>query len=267
MINYKEKSELAYKILENSTQYLREKSLIHDFFVDNDSVLTEGKIMTQLTIIDSYYSTNMSHRYYGIEEVKDAIIKLSTSQTDLRRKFIEYAFNPTNHEDITDLFHAEYGYSKKGFKFGQAISLISKYAYFITDFQFPIFDSIVREIYPLIQKHQKLSNNRVDAFVLQINDLMKLTEIEDYNKLDNLLWLIGKINRGNYSLILNKQKYLDLISKVAGLEYLKSDKIDDKIKYFIHENIDHLPAIFNSDMMEMIKFTYTLINNKKSNFA
>jgi len=261
-MNLREKSELANIILEEETPYLDDKNRIHGFFNKNLDKLSKEIIESQLTIIDSYYSTNMSRRYYGIEEITESILGISNSKKILKDKFIEYSKQPNVLSELTTLFNGKFGYSKKGEKFGRAISLISKYAYFITDFNFPIYDSIVREAYPLITG-RKLKDNKIEDFIISMKELLQSTYIENFNKLDNLLWLIGKINRGNYSLILKKGNFLKLVKIIGDFDSLKSTEIDNKIGIYIIKNIDSLFNIFTDRQIEMIKFSNELKNKNR----
>jgi len=261
-MNLRKKSELANSILEKETSYFKDKNIIYGFFTNSKDKLTKENIEAQLTVIDSYYSTNMSRRYYGIEEVAESILKISNSKDELKNKFIEYPKTSNHSNEITNLFHKKYGYNKKGKSVGRSMSLISKYAYFITDFNFPIYDSIVREVYPLLSEGNKLNDSKFDKFVTSMNKLLQFSQIDDFNKLDNLLWLIGKINRGNYSLILKKSNYLELVAKIDNLDSFKSNEIDMKIRDYINNNIDDLSNIFTDRQRKMIKFSNKLTKNK-----
>ncbi len=259
-MNLLEKSELANNILENETSYFKDKNIIYGFFTNSKDKLSKEIIESQLTIIDSYYSTNMSRRYYGIEEIAESILKVSNSKDELKSKFIEYA-NTSNHSiEITNLFHKNYGYTKKGKSLGRSMSLISKYAYFITDFNFPIYDSIVREVYPLVSKGNKLNDSNFNEFVKGIQQLLESTQVKSFNKLDNLLWLIGKIRRGNYSLILSKDKYQKLVKNI-NLDSLKSDQVDKAICKHVVKNIDSLSNVFTDRQREIIIFSNELTKN------
>jgi len=204
----------------------------------------------------------MSRRYYGIEEIAESILKVSNSKDKLKNKFIEYA-NASNHSiEITDLFHNKYGYNKKGEEYGRAISLISKYAYFITGFNFPIYDSIVMEVYPLVSKGKKLNRNFL-KFIKNMKELLESTQVKSFNKLDNLLWLIGKIRRGNYSLILSKDKYRKLVENI-NLDSLKSDQVDKAICKHVVKNIDSLSDVFTDRQTKMINFSNELTKTSKN---
>ena len=114
-----------------------------------------------------------------------------------------------------NLFTEKYGIGKEGNDKGQAISLITKYAYFETNFQFPIYDSIVREMYPLLWEYCGLAKNEMPKMASMVNNITVFIEALDllkeklgnpkqltYDNLDRLLWHTGKIMRGNLSLIL-----------------------------------------------------------------
>ena len=67
-------ANLAYKILEDSTDYIESKKLIHNFFKNKEENLTLDKVKLRLTIIDSIYSTNMNRRLFGINELAIEIL-------------------------------------------------------------------------------------------------------------------------------------------------------------------------------------------------
>ena len=61
-------SNLAQTILNQETRYQANKKIIQDIF-KTTSVLFKDTIQFRLTVIDSYYSTQMSKRLYGIEDI------------------------------------------------------------------------------------------------------------------------------------------------------------------------------------------------------
>jgi hypothetical protein len=257
LINY---ANLAYKILEDSTDYIESKNLIHSFFKDKEENLTFEKVKLRLTIIDSIYSTNMNRRLFGINELALEILKISQNNDKiLIEKIGTFLSNPTNKNDISNILFKQFGIDKKGKPKGHATSLISKYFYFLLDFQFPIYDSLVKDNLPIINKKIQcikklnLKNGQIQYF----NDVIKFnkdSEINDFNKLDNMCWLFGKINKGSFSLIINKNKYLNLI-KYIDLENKKSDKVDDAIKKYIMQKTPE--NIFSDDETQFIKWVIT----------
>lgn len=261
----KEYAELSNKILNYSTQYLNDKKIISKFFIPLEEQLSKELIKTRLTVIDSYYSTNMGKRYFGIDEIAENILSLSKNDNELKERFQNYAKNPKTDKHLTgQLFDEKYGIRKSGIVWGKAISLLSKYAYFLTNLEFPIFDTIVREVYPKIMRYccngrrYGISDNNFDKFVTKINILKEEAKISSYDKLDNLLWLVGKILRGNYSLILGKTKYCKLVNQIPNVESLRSKELDTKIKELIESKLNKLSDIFSEDLKTIIKFSYEI---------
>ena len=252
---FKEVTDLAFNILENDTPYIRAKVTIKSFFKnENQSTKDIDSVITRLTIIDSFYSTNMSKRYYGIEEIAEELCKFD----NLKSELIDYAENLTENEKLEKLFFNHYGYKKNGKKFGHAFSLITKYAYFLTDYNFPIYDSIVKEVYHLFSEDKrKLKTSIGKDYISSMKNLSKELLIDDFNKLDNLLWLVGKIRRSNFSLLLNKENYLKYKKTINTIKEQKidTDKKDIKI---LTENYILFNKIFTKEQIEMIKFATSL---------
>ena len=187
-------------------------------------------ILAKLTLIDSMYSTQMNRRYYGLEELSDVLVELKEKKGNLSDLFLTFLkekkieiFTINHCGKSKNLFFENYGIGKDGKDKGLAISLISKFAYFETNLNFPIYDSIVREMYPLIWAYcdfpkkemppkRSLVNDMVayiDAIDLLKHKIGKLLHQQSltYENLDKLLWHTGKILRGNLSLILTMEDY------------------------------------------------------------
>ena len=210
-----------------------------DIIFEKTSSNDRSGILARLTIIDALYSTQMNRRYYGLDELAESLVLLSQQQKKpLADLFINFAknqdtssFNFTKIEGgrsiPTNLFDEKYGIGKDGGDKGIAISLISKYAYFETEKQFPIYDSIACEIYPLLwtycgfpkKEQPKLivrikgsqlinASETMRSYVNAINILIdKLGGGISYDHLDRLLWFTGKIRRGNLSLVLSREQF------------------------------------------------------------
>ena len=121
---------------------------------------TFGDILLRLTVIDSMYSTQMNRRYYALQELAEKLCCLNKTKplSTLFREFIEkkrdtHLFDGKIGSEKFNLFAEKYGIGKDGSDKGVAVSLISKYAYFETDYGFPIYDSIACEMYPRIWKY------------------------------------------------------------------------------------------------------------------
>ncbi len=162
-----------------------------------------------------------------------------------------------------NLFAENYGIGKDGSDKGVAVSLISKYAYFETGYGFPIYDSIACEMYPRIwsycgfgkktyQLTIKDSNQRMEgdktivAYTQAIDDLIKRLGVDiSYDHLDRLLWFVGKIIRGNLSLVLNRKSYEWSVEHW----FEKDDKGNNVVFNIAKANIDDAPFCKNNSRL------------------
>ena len=224
--NHKKLLNLFEKIhseKKNESGYSLGKSTILKVFKATDGYSHED-ILARLTLIDSMYSTQMSRRYYGLEELAVALADVH-NRKNLEEAFLDFLkdkdlkpFELRNSKKVrTNLFIEKYGIGKNGEDKGSAVSLISKYAYFETKFKFPIYDSIVREMYPRVWNYcgfpksemLEFKYNDMTSFVEMINLMIsKLNSTYvNYDSLDRILWYVGKIYRGNLSLVLSREEY------------------------------------------------------------
>ena len=194
-----------------SSQYSKEKSFISRCFQINAESQFD-KVKLRLHLIDSLYSTQMSKRYYGIEELAETLAQYSDD------KLIEEAYkyiNNENSEILDKVFTEKYGYNSIGKKEKKAVSLISKYLYFLTDYQFPIYDSLVKIAYPKVMKEYNLKTGYTKItdinFVQALSALNQLSGINDFEKLDNFLWYSQKVENNSFSLICSKEEHLKRI--------------------------------------------------------
>jgi len=253
-------ANLAHKTLEDSTDYTESKKLIHSFFKNKEENLALEKIKLRLTIIDSIYSTNMNRRLFGINELALEILKISQDNDNkLIEKIKTFLSEPNNEKEIYNILLKQFGIDKTGRSKGHATSLISKYFYFLLDFQFPIYDSLVKDNLPIINDKMpcmeklNLKNGQIKYFI-DVIEFNKKSKINNFNKLDNMCWLFGKIKKGSFSLIIKKDKYLNLIKDI-DLKNKKSNKIDDAIKNHIIKQIPE--NIFSNDEKKFIKWVVT----------
>ena len=240
------------------------------FSADKDAILkvfelTGGSkkedILVRLTLIDSMYSTQMGRRYYALEELADFLAKLaSKAQVGLAQMFIDFAKSPEENSVKFDnegenLFSKSYGIGKDGNSKGVAISLISKYAYFETKFKFPIYDSIACEMYPLVWHYCGFNgespkliytiDTKIDGkktlveYLKAINLLIQNlnSAVLNYDLLDRFLWFVGKIYRGNLSLILTCEEYKSVL-QIYPPQKVKKTKNKEVIEYFNIARID-----------------------------
>ena len=240
---------------------------------------TKEDILVRLTLIDSMYSTQMSRRYYALDELADFLVKLSDGkQGKLKQMFLDFAKDPEKHLSLfnftfntpvkngkqgkieKNLFAESYGIGKDGSDKGVAISLISKYAYFETEYKFPIYDSIACEMYPMVWHHcgfdkksmPKLIHSKdgkvvgditLIEYTKAINLLIKKLDCKElnYDLLDRFLWFVGKIRRGNLSLVLSREEYdltMELYPAHTVATVLKNGKEKTATEYFNIEKVD-----------------------------
>lgn len=250
-------SNLANSILEAETDYMRGKKLISNFFSKNKSITLED-IKLRLIIIDSMYSTQMNRRLFGIEELANELYTISEGGNDysLVNKSKEYI--DSSNTCIENIFSKKFGIDKKGKVKGVASSLISKYIYFLMDYEFPIYDRLVKDYLPKINKRYNVipmsKPKSIDSYFAYISDFNKKSNINSYNKLDNLCWFYGKVSEGSFSLLITKEKYIKLISYSDINEKMKSDEIDKKISSTLKVSIPH--NIFSDEEVEFIEWVY-----------
>lgn len=250
---------LAHNILNSETQYLSNKGIISELFNDTPINNFESIVKNRITIIDSYYSTQMSKRLYGIDELAKAISVYS--DVALKTETAKFLNSLSEDNLISTLFLKEYGIDKSGKPFGKAISLISKYIYFLNDGNFPIYDSLAIDSYKLLKKNSLITTITTineDNYFDYIKRLNSATNINDYEKLDNLLWLIGKLSKGSFSILMNKSKYESLIKDLSvKLKSVNSKQKDNLIRQHIKE-IYQTSDLFTDNQKTFFEFVFSL---------
>ena len=188
----------AYDILNGGTEkggvsiFQNNKNLIKEHF-ERDGINTEIKLI----LIDSLYSTNANKSIGATKDIASAIDEYLECNPKL--DFDKFAEDLKKDSDtgLYNLFKKPYG--KKD---AQAISLISKFFYFYTGFQFPIYDSYLRDML-----HQFLSNNNskkskqslkeINTYFPSIRKFYRAVGLSNdkdkYDKIDAFGWLLGKI--------------------------------------------------------------------------
>lgn len=206
-MNLKVTSEAYYNVLQES-RYAIEKAFISRCF-QTDMEKHYDNVKLRLHVIDSLYSTQMSKRHYGLEELATALSQYSDEKLIFEAH--QYLNNEAS-EILDSIFRGKYGYNSVGKKEKKAVSLISKYLYFLTNYQFPIYDSLVKTAYQLAVKefkdkviHHKITDSN---FVQALSQLNQLSKINNFEKLDNYLWYSQKLKLESYSLISPKEEHL-----------------------------------------------------------
>jgi hypothetical protein len=288
----KEYAEMASGILEkDGTPYKQSKGIIQHYF-ENSSGCDLGDIIRRLVLIDNFYATNMRNHLYGIEKLADAINKLGNDET-IKNLLNEYLDTlDSNRRIYKELLDEQWGISKTKDNSSRAYSLITKYAYFVSEYQFPIYDSLaifsikyfynrggkeIKSFLDNIPNNDNLKKLLKSKQEIEIIDYFKIikewekninmsgTEKKAYDKLDQLLWLCGKIRKGSLSAILtegqfkglkevvnrdfkryfNNQKFTsanfdDIIVKKLGIKEDGTEKdkeMDAKVEKFFSEDL------------------------------
>ncbi|WP_300978480.1 hypothetical protein [Flavobacterium sp.] len=248
-------SNLAQTILNQETRYQGNKKIIQDIF-KTPSDNFKDTIQFRLTVIDSYYSTQMSKRLYGIEDIANELVKYYDDT--LKLEIDIFLQNPTE-GIIKDLFNKTYGFDKEAKNAKKAISLLSKYLYFLSDCQFPIYDTLGKVSYNLLKDNKYITSKAltdVNYFELMIA-LNQTSRIKDFEKLDNLLWLLGKIKEGSFSILMDKSKYETIVKQVDFSKAVKSQEKDKAIRKYIQDNYK-TSDLFSSIEKEFLEFAFTL---------
>lgn len=233
------------------SSYSADRWVIHNIFKNtktlksSETALNYHDILLQLRVIDAMYSTNMSRRYYGIEELASTILEFN-SYKELAKELHLYLENISKNDPnavkekrIEDLFNKSYGIHKNCSTAGVATSLASKYSYFALMMcsneypnGFPIYDSLAKTMLPVVCKYLGVKcawkgngqNLDIDTFLKQVTALKDCLCISSnifnrqlYDILDAYLWTMGKINGGNFSLIMSRKDY-EIFIKNLGLD-------------------------------------------------
>lgn len=205
-------------------------------------------ILVRLRLIDTIYSTNGNLCYLSVEELAEAIYRrLGSSEVGAANVFYNFVLNPTESDPVAELFGKKYGIRKNLHSGVGKVSLLSKYAFFQLEkfgpqkypLGFPICDAIALNMYPEVYMRlnvhasQAATDNNsgyINAFKSLLVDIKRLTgyvfKNQEFDVLDQYLWRIGKMRRGSYTLLLDRQDYEQLITNI-GMNDVSSKTFDD----------------------------------------
>ena len=88
--------------------------------------------------------------------------------------------------------------------------------------------------------------------------LNQSSTIKDFEKLDNLLWLLGKIKEGSFSVLMDKSKYETIVKQVDFSKTKSSQDKDKAIREFIEHNYKSSYSL-SSIEIKFLKFAFELI--------
>lgn len=87
--------------------------------------------------------------------------------------------------------------------------------------------------------------------------LNKSSNIDNFEKLDNLLWLLGKIKEGSFSILMDKSKYETIVKQVDFSKAVKSNEKDKAIRKYIQDNYKK-SNLFSTIEKEFLEFAFSL---------
>lgn len=229
--------------------YIQQRRIINSLFAENSELNYDEQVMLRLTVIDSLYSTNAAYSYFSIEEMVEKILSLGDE-----RAAADYFYGiATLKHTGKILFEERYGIRKNLEHGSKQMSLLSKYAYYLLlqnkeryPLGFPIYDSLAIDQYPKLyerlfdkkSKAVKYIKDDIDNYILALdevrkelfeNSLCKFT-LQDFDLLDAYLWRMGKLDNGNFSLLLNRSDYTLLIQNLGLRFYLTEKNVKEEQK-------------------------------------
>ena len=227
---------------------------------------TQEHILLRLVVLNSYYSTNADYSYFSLEQLAERIIHETTQFAGKSGKLPNDYFYDIVLQNLgkpttigKNFFEASYGIQKNGTPGVTLKSLISKYAYYCMMMDtkryplgLPIYDSLARESYRKVmsamglkpQQKQVLDKGSIGEYISALNELREaifgkgatalFCGLQQFDILDAYLWWMGKLEGGNFSLLLTEGEYKMLINYVKPTPPIKGDKsrgkkIDEQI--------------------------------------
>ena len=135
----------------------------------------------------------------------------------------------------------------------------------MSDFKFPIYDTLGKVSYNLLRKNKYIDSKTLtdnNYFELMIG--LKKSINVNYEKLDNLLWLLGKIKKGSFSILMDKSKYETIVKPVnfsktetkRGKQPTSQEK-DNEIRNEIKKTYK-TSKLFSKDENEFLEFAFGL---------
>lgn len=245
-----------------------------------------GSIMLRLTVIDSLYSTNAAYSYFSIEEMAKAIIKLGTEN---QAKEYFYSLSTFNAGDTQNLFNERYGIRKNLKDGSKQPSLMSKYSYYqlLLDSEkyslgFPIYDSLAIKMYPKVSEAIGLRFKAKNTITIAASDdspticdyIKALDELrrslfkddnlfeglQQFDILDAYLWRMGKIDEGNFSLLLSKDDYIKFVENI-GLKSISKDKDSKTFNELVRNECIKIDIVNITKGLSQVSYISTLIEH------
>ena len=224
-----------------------QRSIISEMF--QEKPYNVSLIYRRLVVIDSLYNTNANYSYFSFDEMAQKIYDIGRSEKKARKYFYGIV---EGKGDLKNLFGIHYGIRKNLKEGAKQMSLMSKYAYYALHadkenypFGFPIYDSLVKGMYPRVIryfkniKNEEALDDNIVKYVGALNELrlsvFKKDEklfrgMQQFDILDAYLWRMGKIDGGNFSLLIeDKEDYIKFIKNLSlQIEDCETDEVYEK---------------------------------------
>lgn len=208
----RQENDLFYSLIKKSSEFLKTSSLqttkntIKEIFENKE-------IFKSVLFLDFMYSTNLSKNKYAIDDIVKYI------KSEKFKKLSENIWEDTFIEISKLKFWL---WNKK------AISFFSKYFFYLTDFKFPIYDSLVIKSSKTIFNIKITENN----FYSKLYHLTSSFWVS-FEELDWFLWLFWKIKKWSFTTFLSKNEFIKLDDfykkENKDLKLLDFEKILDKL--------------------------------------
>ena len=177
----------------------------------------------RIVLIDKIYSTQIDNIESELDELEKEVEKF------------EIYFGENNLFDIYEkenkfenTFNKLYGKRKKYNTGIKAISFLSKYFYFLSNKNFPIYDKIAREsLIKLKLTDEKYSLNKLEnnwKFYFNLLKDIKVSYNINFDELDNFLWFFGKLRELNFKTIINSSNIEEFFNQNKNLQEIFEDK-------------------------------------------
>lgn len=243
--------------------YWTQMGVIKSLFYPSASGLTSGQIYLRLVVLDSLYSTNGRYAQFALEELaEDLYTYLNHSDAEAADYFYRivtknevklFSTVTTNEVKLFNFFTKSYGINKSLQPGSQFKSLLSKYAFYLLSvypdnykFGFPIYDSLALTSYQHVCKLLEIPTEipanlktNIESYVRAMDDIRKHlfdnieTKTQDFVLLDAYLWRLGKIQKGNITLLLTRPDFEQFVKNANLNTTSKSmsatNGFDDKI--------------------------------------
>jgi len=230
----KEKEALIEAIEKANCFLYREGS----YFKKSEKLIKEvfrrkENVKERIIILDCIYSTSLRTNRY---EVDDLLKELEQPKYE-NLKEIKNDISCLEKLGLQEIFTKKFGLDNE-----ERIlkSFLSKYFFFLTEFNFPLYDEHVRSSYDdlIFDKTKKTDkiNKKINTHPpIPYQDVFeKLKYVKDklkisFKELDRFLWLYGKLKGKNYTTFLSKEEFEKISRKEPVVENLESfcNAIDD----------------------------------------